>query len=1025
MAIKSEYKVMDWALLRVPAFSISHYLQMLAEPDKTKEYLCQFFATPFARDALAYMAPDYWRRVSAKLDSNTIDSNDVATLLRYANRLCFRATPFGMSATVSALRMQPGNLPVIQERAAIRLEIELDELATMALLQNEEAQTLPNEGDWVANDTIYPSAGLLRFVKLNSNTTDNSTNSAILSSVEINPYLLCALEFAAVPRSSKQIAEHIMATFAHDELTSAEVEGFITQLIAQQLLTSDHLYCLTDNQTANTAINMKHPGKLAAIRQISKKMADDCDDIPANITAIKSILGPCAAKLPAVGILRINAWRDLPNEAGIPPATLRNIEAIVRTVAAMTRPRLDVFETMLAKWDARYGDADLPLMLVVDEANGVYADTSRNGTTIISDLPMRLHASKPKLSLLREVLANNYHPETNEITLSQSEIQQFLAKSAESVPASVTGWFRFLQSDDQSQILIAMTGFGAWPAGRLVGRFCHGEPRLHQMLLQTAKESESDSTIVAELTYHPRGRIANVCRRPVLSNYELNIRTGSAPGTAKLALTDLLVCRVGDKLRLRSISMAKWVDLRMSAAHNHELRSNLKLYRFLVDLVGQDNPSLGEIFPRSYLPDLVCAPRIQLGQVIVSPASWRLTTPILGAFRAATSDCDLIETANQLRMRFKLPEYVIHADGDNELLLHLANPICLRELQTIAKRRSEFILTEYAAPGFTPAMHGSDGKYNHECLIIFTNKAAPVKTNLAHRAAIMPRAPGHHAQTYGPGSQWIYFTIAVQPVFQDAVLMRAWAGLITPLRVAGDITSAFFVRYNDQQGPHLRLRLCARTDQQQGSVLLACQHWLAREDIYGECIDARFQTYAPEWNRYGGVAAMPYVHELFNASTDMVISLLTLPITVSRAALWTVDQILTLTGMTTLEHKRAFARRHASGFNKEYGFTAPGRSQAADVARENGDLHSYNSQILSVVAVANAIEEFSRAATNLIKLAETAKLCKPLEEILSSVIHMHLNRFFSEDPRAQEAVFWDVARRVYEREIGRQQSSSK
>lgn len=1019
MAIKSEYKIMDWALLRLPAFSISHYLQMLEEPAKTKEHLCQFFTDPFARDALAYMAPDYWRRVSAKLDSSTIDSNDVATLLRYANRLCFRATPFGMSATVSSLRMQPGNLPVIQERAAIRLEIELDELATMALLQSEEAQTLPHEGDWIANDTIYPSAGLLRFVKLNSSSADNSANAAILSSVEINPYLMCALEFAAVPRSSKQIAGHIITTFAHDELTSAEVEGFISQLITQQLLTKDHLFCLTDKQTANTAINTKHPGKLAAIHQISKQMTYGCNDIPANIAAIKTILGPYSEKLPAVGVLRINAWRDLPDEAGIPPATLRNIEAVIHTVAAMTRPRLDVFEAMLGKWDARYGDADLPLMLVVDEANGLYADTSRNGTAIIRDLPMRLTTSKQKLSLLREVLTNNYHPETNEITLSQREIQQFIAKSVESVPASSTGWFRFLQSDDHSQILIAMTGFGAWPAGRLLGRFCHGDPRLHQMLLQTAKEGESDSTIVAELTYHPRGRIANVCRRPVLSSYELTIRTGAAPGTVKLALADLLVCRVGNKLRLRSISLAKWVELRMSAAHNHELRSNLKLYRFLVDLVGQDNPSLGEIFPRSYLPDLVCAPRIKLGPVIVAPASWRLTTPVLVAFRAAASDSDLIETTNQLRKRFNLPEYVIHADGDNELLLHLSNPICLRELQAIAKSRSEFILTEYAPPGFSPSVNGIDGKYNHECLVTCTNHAAPVQTNLAHRAAIMPRAEGNHAETYGPGSQWVYFTIAVQPVFQDAVLMRAWARLITPLRAAGDVTSAFFVRYTDQQGPHLRIRLCVRTHQQQGSVLLACQQWLASETQFGECIDACFQTYAPEWNRYGGVAAMTHVHELFSASSDMVISLLALPADVSCAALWTIDQMLTLAGMTTLEQKRDFARRHASGFNKEYGFTADIRRQTADIARKNGDLNSHNSQFLSVAAVSNAITEFRHAITNLIVLATATELCKPLQAILSSVLHMHLNRFFSTDPRAQEAVFWDIARRIYEREISR------
>lgn len=41
-------------------------------------------------------------------------------------------------------------------------------------------------------------------------------------------------------------------------------------------------------------------------------------------------------------------------------------------------------------------------------------------------------------------------------------------------------------------------------------------------------------------------------------------------------------------------------------------------------------------------------------------------------------------------------------------------------------------------------------------------------------------------------------------------------------------------------------------------------------------------------------------------------------------------------------------------------------------------------------------------------------LCQDAQTIISHVIHMNFNRLFAQEPRAQEAQFWDVIRRMYE-----------
>ncbi|WP_374709479.1 lantibiotic dehydratase C-terminal domain-containing protein [Massilia scottii] len=45
----------------------------------------------------------------------------------------------------------------------------------------------------------------------------------------------------------------------------------------------------------------------------------------------------------------------------------------------------------------------------------------------------------------------------------------------------------------------------------------------------------------------------------------------------------------------------------------------------------------------------------------------------------------------------------------------------------------------------------------------------------------------------------------------------------------------------------------------------------------------------PEWNRYGGVAAMPLVHAIFTASSHIVAEMLSASVNILRAAIFTLD----------------------------------------------------------------------------------------------------------------------------------------
>ncbi len=77
---------------------------------------------------------------------------------------------------------------------------------------------------------------------------------------------------------------------------------------------------------------------------------------------------------------------------------------------------------------------------------------------------------------------------------------------------------------------------------------------------------------------------------------------------------------------------------------------------------------------------------------------------------------------------------------------------------------------------------------------------------------------------------------------------------------------AFFIRYEDEQGLHLRLRLRAEDAYLRDTVLPALDAWLADR---GEWTVA---VYEPETARYGGPEGLALAEEYFHQSTRVVLS---------------------------------------------------------------------------------------------------------------------------------------------------------
>jgi thiopeptide-type bacteriocin biosynthesis protein len=90
-------------------------------------------------------------------------------------------------------------------------------------------------------------------------------------------------------------------------------------------------------------------------------------------------------------------------------------------------------------------------------------------------------------------------------------------------------------------------------------------------------------------------------------------------------------------------------------------------------------------------------------------------------------------------------------------------------------------------------------------------------------------------------------------------------------------TRAFFIRYEDEKGPHIRLRIRAEADWMEDTLRPVLEGWFADR---GEMIAS---VYTPEPDRFGGPEGLLWAEEHFHVSTRVVLDRLNRPYTYGDA----------------------------------------------------------------------------------------------------------------------------------------------
>ena len=978
-------------------------LSAWSRSDDPRAHLAALLELPEIREAIYIASPslagaiESWRAAPDTPASYRVGH----ALAKYVARMTARPTPFGLFSGVSTGTIARETSLELAPRTHYERRSRLDNDYLFALVTELSHQPeVRARLRYTPNTSLYRRGDTLRYVEAHLAGTARRYR---LVSVDATPDLDRVLARCA---SGATLAE-LAALLVDDEITSADAEGFVADLVSASVIVPD------------LAVQITGPEPLEAL--LARVPHPILDEVRARLAALdaRGLGGPTSTYRELVAALApLPGARDegkLFQVDLVKPATATlSARAATQLAQCATKlatlhPAQDLFAGFKRAFAERWDHREVPLADVLDEESGIgfepYRGPGFEGAPLLEGLPFSAAPATPQVRwsasevhLLRRLAASAGQAE---LVLDDRDLATLAAPNAHELPDAFSILARIGAGDE------LMFDVATGPSGAgILGRFCGAVPALDALVRDhhALEEAAVPGAIFAEIVHLDEARVGNVICRPVLRGYELPyLGASGAPIDRQIRIDDLRVSVRDDRVVLTSARLGCEVIPRLTTAHNYRQRT-LGVYRFLCTLAaqraGMARWSWGVLDAAPFLP------RVRLDGVIVSRATWNLAAgelaQITTAVRAARKDPRLgdavLAAADELRVRRELPRWIVVAFGDNELPIDLDNPLLAAAFADEMCGKERVTLTEMFPVPDATAVRGAEGGFAAEVVLLYTRPraAAPV---------VKPAIPVRVRRTFAPGSEWVYAKIYTGEATADRVLLDAVAPIV---RAAG--APWFFLRYADPD-PHLRVRI--RGDF--ATIVPALERALPDHRLV-------LDTYVREIERYGGDRGIELVEEVFWRDSEAVLALLEHADGDAdvrwKLAVRGVDGLLASLGLDAdqrarvcVEGRDLLAREFAAGATIWAALGTRFAEHRAELERD-----------AVIPALARRDVALEPVCRELRRRDLAGELAPSLADQAWSLAHMHVNRMMHASQRAQEMAIYELVRRLHAGRRGRTQS---
>ncbi len=998
------YKVLlaDLFVIRRPLLPINQYLsvqQQLTEGQSLESILRTIYGATECQQAIYYASPVLYEQLIDWLDGRSALSHDLGlTLYKYVTRMTTRATPFGMFAGITVSHWKEGEASPIpanlnHRQDIVRLSTDyLHHLFTVI----SQLPFVRNQLTYKPNSTLWKGGQTLRYIGF---AEQDGQLTYYQQETPAHPILEQTLDTARTGASISQLVHGI----AQSGISEKDAVDYLESLIINQILVPDLAISLTGNDPFNRLIDSLDAmndcrilaDRLRKVRKILEK--GDINDFP-QIDQLLALLDLGMSASVQCDTFFDKHLTTLPRSIG------EQLNRLFPTLVRLHRPAdVTALTEFRHRFFERFGEQPIPLLHALDPESGIgYGNLQILPAPWLSGLscadPVSLPQSTPPASLPPDVLLRLYagalQRQETVIRLTTQDIETWLPLPvATSLPHHAYALLALAGQSDTPEPLIQLKGIGGPSATNLLGRFAHLCSKLEDHLRDLTEREQQAYTdfVLAELVHLPESRTGNMLRRPLLRPFEIPILTHSTvPENNQFALNDLLISTPnGRHVVLHTKTSKKAILPRLSTAH-YVHTGSLAHYRFLYDLQHQ-HESLRISWQWGQLVLMPFLPRIQLETIILSRAQWRVPAPSLATF----------EQWQAWRETYRMCQYVLMGEGDNELAIDTTLPFCLPLMQQLARRLGYVVLFE------APQLNHSDTtslQWSQE-MVIPLETVCPLTRSGNHPRFLSVRAP---QRRFFPGSDWTYLKIYAGAGVLDSLLQHEVGELIAGLRREALIDSWFFIRYSDPE-THIRLRV----HNQPAHISVVIRHvnqWVTNSLLLDNRVyRTQFDTYEREIERYGS-ETIELCEQWFGTESDFVLRLLALasnnPTDLDRLRMGCLAvQRLLNTWEPEVNKQIVLIEQWRNLFLQEFGGSKSLREELNKQFREYKAL-LYQPDPQTEPALFSLLSDYEAQAQIFFTHHLAIVGQDVTRSILPSLTHMLINRLFADDQRRHEMVVY-------------------
>ncbi len=998
-------------MVRAPLLPIEDYLSLRREENGS-----DLLTRPIVRRALGVGSLSIihaLERSEAGFLSAREESRLEAKLLRYEIRMSTRPTPYGLFAgcanvaianhTDLSIQCTSGSICMRPDMAWL---LDLVSEAQMNLAIRRQLRLLRNplaslHGDWIS---------LPKCIRRPDRT--ERTTASIRARIEVRSVWRFTNQWVDYQSLKAQMQESYPATPAEG------VDDLLSKLLDQSLLLTDLRPPLTVENPAKYVLD-----RLVTIPEaepIAKKLAcllKGASDW-AQHSPEKSETG-LRALLREVGCPE-DGSQDAPFQVDMALAVQGCLGSAVAEQAAragelllklspcpLGKPSIAAYRTAFIQ---RYGvHREVPLLEVVDDHRGLGSvawyenqddDPNRQRTitrseTLLALACSALHRRDRTLQLDAKIIDDlkTWDPNLFTAPVSLDINVMVAARSCQAVDA---GDFT----------LVVGPNAGADAAGRTFGRFAHlhnwEETRRMLSAVAEAEQSRySSDYISAEVVYWPSYvRSANIVTKPPAHPFEVAL--DALPGREESSLIPLNELYVGiSKGRFYIRWPKNDKKVRFVSGHMLNGRGAPAVAEFLL-LASNDGCATFTGFswgPAERFPFL---PRVQTGRIVLRPAQWKLCPKL--------SRVDSVEALMEWRQEWQVPRYIWISFGDHRLMLDLDQHNQARQIidELRQVKDGDCLVIQEVIPSLDEAwLEGSEGHYYSEFTI-------PLILNPSHAAktAVQPaQSPFGSRQAASriditsrqrcPGSDWLFAKLYGPSFLADHLIAESLRPFANRVINSGLIDSWFFIRYSDPE-EHIRLRFRGDPRQLSGRGFAAMSEWAAELVGQGLCTRIAFDTYEREIERFGGNEGMLLSERIFHADSVAAADL----VGILKSKEWedaendriallalSIHDLLLAFGFDLpkcCEWYRIEKERFTQDGSSEYQKYKSQLRAALGNRRQWLSQRPFGSEIDATLALRRS--QLARISDDLLRLADSGELARPLETLCASYVHLHLNR---------------------------------